>query len=111
MNNVAVGLLVSIAALARSVGSAPAWEHRGRGAFVHGSWGPRVFLGPTLWYPYTPAPVIVEPPPPQVYGQPPPATPQYWYYCESPRGGYYPYVPQCPGGWPQMVPRTGPPAS
>jgi hypothetical protein len=45
-----------------------------------------------------------------VYVEPPPAAPQYWYYCESP-GGYYPYVPQSPGGWLQVVPRPGPPAS
>jgi hypothetical protein len=112
MNKVAVGLLVIIAALAGSAGPVPAWEHRGHRAFVHGFWGPRVFLGPpAFWYPYTLPPVIVEAAPgPQVSVQPPPAAPQYWYYCESPRG-YYPYVPQCPGGWLEVVPRTGPPAS
>jgi len=61
MNKVAVGLLVIIAALAGSTEPVPAWEHRGHRAFVHGFWGPRVFLGPpAFWYPYTPPPVIVE---------------------------------------------------
>jgi len=112
MNKVAVGLLVIIAALAGSTEPVPAWEHRGHRAFVHGFWGPRVFLGPpAFWYPYTPPPVIVEATPaPQLYVEPPPAAPPYLYYCESPRG-YYPSVPQCPGGWLQVVPRTGPPAS
>ena len=112
MKTVAVGFLVSIAVLAGSAGPAPAWAHDGHRAFVHGFWGPRVFLGPpAFWYPHTPPPVIVEPAPaPQVYVQPPPAAPPYWYYCEGARG-YYPYVSACPGGWLQVVPRTGPPAS
>jgi hypothetical protein len=42
-------------------------------------------------YPYAYPPVVVQPPPP----------PPMWHYCENPRG-YYPYVPQCPGGWWQV---------
>jgi hypothetical protein len=51
---------------------------------------------------------VVVPAPPVVIPAPPPvavsATASYWYYCQSPRG-YYPYVPQCPSGWLQVVPR------
>ena len=85
--------------------------------------GPRVFFGigvgpvfppypvypyPLYPYPYPAPPVIVEQPPPVIVQSPPPAPPpQYWYYCEDPKG-YYPYVPQCPRGWMQVVPRTSP---
>jgi hypothetical protein len=55
-------------------------------------------------YPYAYPPVVVQPPP-QVYVQPPPPQPM-WYYCENPQG-YYPYVPQCLGGW-RQVPATPP---
>ena len=71
--------------------------------------GPRVFIGPpAYWYPYPyyVPPVVVEPPPPVAYAEPPPPQ-QYWYYCQDPQG-YYPYVPQCPGGWLQVVPRPNP---
>ena len=58
-------------------------------------------------YPYAYPPVVVAPPPP-VYVQPSPPVaapppPSYWYYCENP-AGYYPYVPQCPGGWREVLP-------
>jgi hypothetical protein len=47
--------------------------------------------------PYVPpvvvAPEAVVPPTPA-----PPPVPSNWYWCDSPKG-YYPYVPQCPGGW------------
>ena len=69
--------------------------------------GPGVFFGPPVFYPYpvySPAPVVVEAPP--TYVQPVPQ--QYWYYCQS-QQGYYPYIPQCPGGWLQVVPSPGPP--
>lgn len=46
-------------------------------------------------------------PPPQLYmrQQPPeePLKPGYMYFCVS-SGGYYPYIPGCPGGWLQVVP-------
>lgn len=51
--------------------------------------------------PYTPPVVVIEQSPP-VAVQPT----QYWYYCEA-AGGYYPYVPSCPGGW-KAVPATPP---
>ena len=66
-------------------------------------------LGP-YWEPYPYYPPVVVTPPPQVYGQPapqtpnpPPPAPSYWYYCEEPQG-YYPYVQQCPGGWRPVAP-------
>lgn len=65
--------------------------------------------------PYQPPVVIVQQPtqPPVTAAPPnPPAPqtappPQYWYHCDNP-AGYYPYVPQCPGGW-QKVPVSPPP--
>lgn len=109
MKRLAVGLLM-VAPLLVSVGPALAWDGRHHG-FVRGFFGPRVFVGAPFWYPYPyyPLPVVVEPTPaPQVYAQAPPPAQQYWYYCEDPRG-YYPYISQCPAGWLQVVPRTGPP--
>lgn len=92
----------------------------------HGFVGARVFIGPGIFfgapvfypYPYSypypaysyPYPVYSAPPAvveaPPAYAQPP--AQQYWYYCQS-QQGYYPYVPQCPGGWLQVVPSPGPP--
>ena len=42
---------------------------------------------------------------PYWYYYPPPssAPSQYWAYCQDPEG-YYPYVPDCPGGWITVVP-------
>ena len=65
-----------------------------RFAHPHFHGGTRVFIGGAFvawpgWYygaPYYPAPPPVS----------------YWYYCAA-AGGYYPYVPYCPGGW-QLVP-------
>ena len=31
-----------------------------------------------------------------------------WYYCNDTKA-YYPYVSECPSGWPQVVPQTAPP--
>jgi hypothetical protein len=47
--------------------------------------------------PYGYPPVMIPPAPPP---------PTYWYACDDPPG-YYPYVPQCPGGW-RQVPATPP---
>jgi hypothetical protein len=72
-----------------------------------------------LWYyypapiypypdPYTPPTVVVEQQAPAVVVAPgvaPTAPPTYVYYCGNP-AGYYPYVPECPGGW-QKVASTG----
>jgi hypothetical protein len=55
-----------------------------------------------LWYFYprrvavVPAPpVVVAGPPGVVYSAPPGSV---YYYCARPRG-YYPAIPDCPGGW------------
>ena len=42
---------------------------------------------------------------PYWYNYPPPSSEpsQYWSYCQDPEG-YYPYVPDCPGGWIPVVP-------
>jgi hypothetical protein len=69
-----------------------------------------------LWYwypspvypypnPYVPPVVIQTPPAPPVVVQPQPQA-SVWYYCDQP-AGYYPYVPECPGGW-RTVPATPP---
>ena len=125
-----VGTIVLLAVLLlASAGPSHAWGRHGVGGFhrgFHGFRGPRItvgiwpFWGPAwgwgpYWAPYAYpnaySPVVVAPPP-QVYVQPsPPASaqpspPASWYYCEHPQG-YYPYVPQCPGGW-RQVPATPP---
>jgi hypothetical protein len=46
-------------------------------------------------YPYAYPPIVVQPAP-QVSMLPPSS--HYWYFCDNPQG-YYPHVPQCPGGW------------
>jgi hypothetical protein len=54
-------------------------------------------------YVYTyPTPVNVPYP---AYGQ---SQPQYWAFCRSAQG-YYPYVPECPGGWLPVLPTSTPP--
>jgi len=88
-----------------------------------GGWGggfgvyPRVFIGgpygwgnPYPYYPqpYYPQPIVIERSQPQVYVQQPEPEPQYWYYCENPKG-YYPSVKQCRREWLQVVPRTDSP--
>jgi hypothetical protein len=81
----------------------PGWH--GPRVFVRGPlfWGPRFVVGPPVYVAppiyYAPDPVAVQQPP--VYVQPP----QYWYYCQNP-AGYYPSVPQCPGGWMQVAPQS-----
>jgi hypothetical protein len=91
------------------------YGYRGYGYRGYGYYGyrrPSVVIVPRVvvpfGVPYVYPPVVVAPPPvyvapaPQVYVQPPPPQP-YWYYCDNPQG-YYPYVPQCPGGWRQVLP-------
>jgi len=80
--------------------------HHGRCCFFGGfalGLGVGALATAPLWYPayaYSyPYPVYAAPPAP-TYPAPPPS---YWYYCRNPEG-YYPYVPQCPGGWMTVVP-------
>jgi hypothetical protein len=74
--------------------------------------GPRHFYpAPVVverWVPCGPAVVLERPAPPPGYAQREEAEPDYWYYCENPRG-YYPYVRRCPEGWMRVVPDTVPP--
>jgi hypothetical protein len=63
--------------------------------------GPAWYFYPTPVYPY---PSPWEPPAVAIVSPPAPPPTQYWYYCEA-AGGYYPYVPTCPGGW-KEVPAT-----
>lgn len=108
----AVGLVALIALLASTA--------------MPGDAGGRVFVGVgvgvPLWYPYPYAypypvyappvyapPVVVQSPPPAYVQQEAPASSQtqYWYYCQGAQA-YYPYVRECPDGWMQVVPQTGP---
>jgi len=84
-------------------------------AHWHGSVGVWIGPGPYWWgapYPYYYPPVVVADP---VYTRPNPviqmpAPPSYWYYCRQ-SNAYYPYVPQCPGGWEQVTPQPPAPES
>lgn len=82
-----------------------------------GDWGgfavyPRVVIGgPYGWgnpYPYYPRPIVIERSQPQIYVQQPQPEPQYWYYCENPKG-YYPSVKKCRNEWMKVVPRSDAP--
>jgi len=77
----------------------------GRQPFLFGSGffvpPPEVPAPSTYAYSY-PIPVYVPYP---AYGQ---AQPEYWAYCQSAQG-YYPYVPECPGGWLPVIPTSTPP--
>jgi hypothetical protein len=96
-------------------------HHGSHGKHFHGSFffGPRVYVGPRV-YPYyygypryyyggyyvaPPPPVVVTPPPTSYVERPRPPASQFWHYCQDP-AGYYPDVPQCPGGWIQVSPRS-----
>ena len=64
---------------------------------VNGAW---------FWYAAATYPYPAEPYAPAVIQYPAPPSPQppasFWYYCSYP-AGYYPSIPNCPGGW-QAVP-------
>jgi hypothetical protein len=95
------------------------------GGYYHGShyyhgWGPRVYIGGYLGYPYYPYyPYPYYYPygyPSYPYSYEEPQQPLYleprenveWYYCNDPKG-YYPYITNCPGGWTRVVPTPPPP--
>lgn len=80
------------------------WSHARHDGRIGWWWivGPHWYFYPSPVYPYPspwePPPAVLVTPP---VGMAPPAPPTpWWYYCES-AGGYYPYVPSCPGGWVQ----------
>jgi hypothetical protein len=69
------------------------------GPYWGGYWRPYAYGYPYA-YPYAYPPVVTVPST-RVYVQP--SAPASWYYCDNPQG-YYPYVPQCPGGWRAVAP-------
>ena len=97
-----------------------AWHGGGHGGW-HGGWhggccwaagafalglGVGVLATAPLWYPAYGYPAYSYP----VYSYPAYAAPAYqapppagWYYCQNPQG-YYPSVPECPGGWMTVTP-------
>ncbi len=95
----------------------------------HRFFAQHVFLAPSVvapfgpyWDPFWPSdayPPVMAVPSTQVYvlpslqiSLPHPPRPS-WYSCENPPG-YYPYVPQCPGGWRQVAttpPQAGSPSN
>lgn len=103
-------------------GVGTAWADHGHvrfgitiGPYWGGPWHypPPVYYYPPYAAPYY-APVVVQPPAPQVYIEQPqvPAAPpapiaaapvNYWYYCAAAKG-YYPYVRECPSGWQRVLP-------
>src|SRR5437016_2735649 len=118
-----MGIIVMLAVLlVASAGSSNAWGGRGFGGFhrgfhggfhrgFHGFGGPRIAIGVGVgpfwgpyWGPYASPyaypPVVVAPSTPLSVAPPPQSS---WYYCDNPTG-YYPYVPQCPGGWRAVAP-------
>ena len=85
----------------------------GVGVVVGPYWGPwhypAPYYYPPYYYPPYYPPVVIERPAPPVYiEQSPPAETvaksDYWYYCQS-KGGYYPFVKECPDGWQKVLPR------
>jgi hypothetical protein len=74
-------------------------------------WYPRYYYPPAVYAPAYTGPVVAQPPtyiqqPPPAIQQAPsqqPTAPSYWYYCEGAQA-YYPYVPECPGGWLTVAP-------
>lgn len=121
--------LAALAALGAALAlgaAAPASAHVrwsvGIGIGVPGYWGPGYwgpgygYYGPGWWptpsYYYAPPTVVVPSyqPPPVVYEAPRPLGPppeSFWYYCSNP-AGYYPSVPDCPGGWTPVPARPAP---
>lgn len=80
--------------------------HRFDGRHHHHGYGrATLFIGvPLLWSGYETARPYN--PPPQAYVSQDDAD-STWYYCDNPQG-YYPQVPECPGGW-QTVENGSPP--
>jgi hypothetical protein len=68
----------------------------GPGPFYYGS---PYYYGPPAVV-YAPPPVVYDAAPRISYAAPPP---QFWYYCDNPKG-YYPSVSACPAGWRQVEP-------
>ncbi len=106
------------------------WDERERAIWRGGEWRRQEYMGRFGWwwrtggmlyfyeepvypYPQVVPDVVYELPDdvqlPQEDTEEPPEDPYYyWYYCEDPKG-YYPYIPECPGGWMTVVPPPQPP--
>ena len=105
------------------------WHERERAIWRGGVWRHEKYMGRYGWWwitggmlyfyaePVYPYPLVVpdvvyelpvDDQPPQEYTQQPPEDPNYWYYCEDPKG-YYPYITECPGGWMTVVPQPAAP--
>lgn len=108
-------------------GWGPGWHRPGWGPGWGHGWGYRPPV--TYWGGYWGPPRVWVAPPPIVYGAPAlfaapayvpptqyvergdqPLPAGFWYYCHGPQG-YFPQVPDCPGGWTQVAPQpAAPPA-
>lgn len=110
----------AVAALAAgALGDAEAHGRRGHarvGVWVGGPlvgpgwWAPGpYYYGPPAVYGYPYGPVYYEPAvvasPPVYVERPAPDAAAYWYWCADPQG-YYPSVPDCPGGWQRVAPQA-----
>ena len=106
------------------------WDKQERAIWRGGEWRHDKYMGMFGWwwitggmlyfyeepeYPYPQSvsdveyEIPVEDQLPQDNNQEPPEDPYYyWYYCKDPRG-YYPYIPECPGGWITVEPLMQPP--
>jgi hypothetical protein len=107
--------VISLSAAFFSLSSAqamPIFEHPGfrPNGYLAQYWYPYGPYGPYAPYPYysgpppsayypPPAPAPQTQPAPEASGAPPP---QYWYYCDNPKG-YYPKVQNCPTAWRQVA--------
>ena len=82
------------------------------GVWIGPGWGP--WWGPAwpYYYPYYSSPPVVIQQSPTEYIQRDQQTeePEYWYYCNSPKG-YYPDIQRCPSGWIRGTPSEQPPPS
>lgn len=133
VTSVALGAALVGGSLAATPALAQHWHG---GGYYHGGWhggygwrggywgpGLGVYIGPGFFpgdywggyypYPYAyPYAYNAAPVAPQNYVEQgdaaPSAAPQayYWYRCDGPNGGYYPYVKQCPGGWQKETPQA-----
>ena len=107
-----VGLALAALLLGASVSQSALAHGHGHGrssVFLGFNFGfpgyyPAPYYYPPAYYPYYPAPVVIQSPP-QVYveREAAPEAQSYWYYCAATRG-YYPYVKECPGGWQKVAP-------
>ena len=103
-------IFIALAAMAVMMTISSPGHARGRIGIVIGpGWGPWWGWPYYPYYPnYSPSPVIIQQEPETYIQQPPQEdVPNYWYFCQDPKG-YYPYVKKCPKGWLKVVPPSAP---